>query len=256
VELSQAYNKENLTAAQKTEIKMAEATLRLAEKKYSDVLALVQESDVQAAAQYAARLVKLRADAYYGQHNWQEALSNYEQALKIDESQWQSMARRGSCSLMLGKDSDAISHLTKFIDWTATHQVDGELIHGFIIAAHNNRGNAFFAQGQYDKAQQDYAAAIDKMRQHPQQFVSKQYEIATVYANRAHTYYQMGKIDKGDEDIKEVDRLMGASKAQVQGRPEVEELVAWMETLKQKPQVVPGHSQPKHPRGCFNCHPG
>jgi tetratricopeptide (TPR) repeat protein len=96
-------------------LRLAEATVANAERRYGDTLELVTEKDVtkadasaQAGIDQAVKAHQVRADAFYGLHNWEQALAHYERILQYRPDSWSAALNVGDCLFFLGNLSDAL----------------------------------------------------------------------------------------------------------------------------------------------------
>lgn len=152
------------------------ATLANAEHRFPDALRIIPEADEQptamagadAAASLLFRLLQVRADAFFGMKQWDNALSGYRRMLELRPTSLIAPARMAECLHRLGRDAEARD------------------LRGRLAANYNNEGTEFFAQGKFVVALEQYDKAVRLQRSlgTNEASLSLKEEMAIVLVNR------------------------------------------------------------------------
>lgn len=126
-----------------------------------------------------------RANEFAKQRNYEEAIENYTEGLKLDPKFVAAYNNRGNAYGDKGEYDKAIEDYNKAIE------LDQKL-----ATAYNNRGCVYDDKKEYDKAIEDYNKAIE---------LDPKYAIA--YNNRGNAYGDKGEYDKAIEDYTKAIKL-------------------------------------------------
>ena len=161
---------------------------------------------------------RLKGNVYWAAGDLDTALAHYDKAIELDMhgidvnyGDAEAYASRGLIHYYKGAHDYAISDFKRAIDILPTQAVHDreektfeseearlrseEYISHFsarIAAVHNNRGNAYRAVGEFDRAIEDYGAAI---RLRP--------EVSVYHSNRGGTYVFRGEFSEAMPDLRE-----------------------------------------------------
>jgi len=126
-----------------------------------------------------------RGNTYYKKGEYEQALSDYNQVLNIDPNYAKVYTNRGNVYKDKKEYNQAISDYNQALE-----------INPSDVKAYNNRGLAYYENGEYDKAISDYNQAL---RINP--------DYADVYYHRGNIYYQKGEYDKAISDYNQALRI-------------------------------------------------
>ena len=123
---------------------------------------------------------------HQGNGEYQKATESYTEAILIDPENWNVYGNRAISYIALGEYQKALK------DFTEVTRLNPKL-----PAAYGGRAFIYSQLGEHQKAIQEYTEAI---RIDDPENVG--FEIAGAYANRGHSYRELGQIDKADADLK------------------------------------------------------
>ena len=126
-----------------------------------------------------------RGLAYFHQGNFQQAIADYDAALKVTPGYTFPLNNRCLVYHEMGQYDRAIADCTQAI------RLDPRYVY-----AYNNRGRSYHAKGDYDRAIADYDQAIR---------LDPRYALA--YNNRAFSYHEKGNYDQAIADCNEAIRI-------------------------------------------------
>ena len=99
-----------LSEPERLELRLSQATLANAERRFTEALALITDQDEvetrsgsKAQRPRLVRILQLRGDSFYGLREWQKALDRYREALTLKPNRSATMARIAECQRALGK---------------------------------------------------------------------------------------------------------------------------------------------------------
>lgn len=99
-----------LSKVEQLELRLSQATLANAERRFADALALITDQDEKEARSGAnaqrgrlARILQARGDSFYGRREWQNALDRYREVLTLKPNHLATKARVAECQQALGK---------------------------------------------------------------------------------------------------------------------------------------------------------
>jgi len=139
-----------------------------------------------------------QGDAYFEQHQWDEAVAEYSEAIKLDPELARAYSKRGWTYTMLGKLDLALADLDKAI----------ELDPG-LVEAYSHRAAVHHSQGQWDLAIADLNKAIELDP-----------GLAAAYSNRGWTYASKGEPDRALTDLnKAIDQIKKEGKIRAMNTP-------------------------------------
>jgi tetratricopeptide (TPR) repeat protein len=123
------YSPGNLPQAESLELRLNKATMANAEGRYADALAVlpdVEEKEKGAgAAGRTSRwtdMLEVRGDAFYGLHQWQNALDRYQQLLMQQPNRLAVLERVAACQYATGKREEAVKWQEKAIELAPTQK--------------------------------------------------------------------------------------------------------------------------------------
>jgi tetratricopeptide (TPR) repeat protein len=143
------YGTRSLSEFQKLELQLSRATLANAQNRYVDALAAVREEDekklivTRAHADQSIRVLQVRGEAFYGLHQWEQALERYRQIQNRRPERISAMTRAADCEYELGRLEQALSKYNE------------------LARIHNNRANALLIRGKADAALAHYDKAVE-----------------------------------------------------------------------------------------------
>jgi tetratricopeptide (TPR) repeat protein len=112
----EAGNIKMLKKTQSLELQLAHASLAVAERRYTDALSSLTESDEQFASAAAERdpdrfesVLRIRADAFFGLANWTEAASRYLRIEALNPARLSVKSRRADCYWASGNTTSAFT---------------------------------------------------------------------------------------------------------------------------------------------------
>ena len=132
-----------------------------------------------------AEFYNSRGIAYGEKGQYDEAISDYNKALEINQSYAEAYRNRGNAYFYKRQYDQAISDYNKALE-----------INPKYAKAYNNRGVIYRLKGQYDQAISDYDKALE---------IDAGY--ADAYNNRGVAYYFKGEYEKSWEDVKKAQNL-------------------------------------------------
>lgn len=189
---------------------------------YSQVITLCQQargaSGDEIIQDYTARLLSWahnrRGEARAREGHEQEALADFEAAIRYDSTRWRAVHNRGVSLAMAGQYERAITDFSHTItlrpryanayfnrgemhyqmedfeasieDYSQAIQLDGQ-----DIAAWNGRGHARFRLGRFEPALEDFNRALQLDPRH-----------AAALANRADVHYELGRFAEAVRDLR------------------------------------------------------
>jgi tetratricopeptide (TPR) repeat protein len=127
-----------------------------------------------------------RGDANKNQGNWDQAIDDYNEAIKIDPNSELAYNNRGLANYYKGSYDRAIADFNEALRLKSDY-----------AEAYNNRGRAYYAKNDYDKAFADYTQAITLNSQFP-----------FAYNNRAYVYLARKDYDSAFADVHSAMKLM------------------------------------------------
>lgn len=144
------------------------------------------------------------------EHKNEEAIYDYDQAIKIDPQEFQFYLERGGVLLDSGKNDGAIADFTKALELTgypkAVTYIHSK--HSFLAPQYANntycsRGDAYFRKKDYSRAILDFTEMIkqepEEMKREPP--VGYEGYVGEAYHLRAKAYNLLGQYDKAIEDF-------------------------------------------------------
>jgi tetratricopeptide (TPR) repeat protein len=121
-----------------------------------------------------------RGDAYANAENWEEAITQYDQAILINPDFAEAYNNRGYSYYWKGDATQAIADYNRAIELRPNYAF-----------AYNNRGAAYMASGHPDQAILDFDQAIRLQPDFPQ-----------AYTNRGNAYLRNGRLDLAFADFR------------------------------------------------------
>lgn len=109
------YVPNKLPRPEHLELRLSRATLANAEQRYNDALADVTAEDEQTRAD-TVRVLRVRADAFYGLRQWNEALDRYQRFQGLRPDRPVVLARIAACHFALGNAAEAAKHQEKAVE--------------------------------------------------------------------------------------------------------------------------------------------
>lgn len=175
-EFEAEFGAEGLSEADDLRIRLSKATVANAKARYGETLGLVTEKDARAERRATetqrealeeqidreVQVNQVRGGAFYGLHEWKEALDCYERILELRSERW---ATRNDLALTLwslGRLPEALAHHNAMVDHyrrLVEQEERGELAND-LARSLSNRGLAFALQGEFDEAANDLARAV------------------------------------------------------------------------------------------------
>ncbi len=104
------------------------------------------------ACQYLARAYSNRSHAYFDQQNFGRALSDAQQAVRLDPKLVEAHINLANAQFKRGDRTAALQSYTQALQMSTSNQLKAGI--------YNNRGNIYFAQGDIQRAIQDYNEAL------------------------------------------------------------------------------------------------
>ena len=153
---------ESLSEEDAFDVRLARATLANARQSYSESLQTVTAKDEQAHTDRLIEVLQVRGDAFYGLHEWEEALARYERILAHRPDRWGTRNDLAICFVALGRLREALRHFDAAVEHFADLvNVQGRTeLANDLAMAHNNRGTARSDLGRLDEAIEDFDKAI------------------------------------------------------------------------------------------------
>ncbi len=144
------------------------------------------------------------------EHKNEEAISDYDQAIKIDPQEFQFYLERGGVLLDSEKNDAAIADFTKALELTgypkAVTYLDSK--HSFLTPQYADntycsRGDAYFKKKDYSRAILDFTEMIKQEPKEMKREPPKGYDgcVGEAYHLRAKAYNLLGQYDKAIEDF-------------------------------------------------------
>ena len=115
----------------------------------------------------------------------QQALEDFEAAVRYDSTRWRALHNRGVSYALIGRLEEAVADFTRTIELNPRH-----------ANAYFNRGELRYKNGQFDKALKDYGRAVQLTP-----------DDSAAYNSRGHTYYHLHKYPEAVRDFTEALRL-------------------------------------------------
>ena len=135
------YSQARLSEVERFELRLTETTLANAEGRFADALGMITDKDQNATGSTSeaqtnrlVRVLDIRADSFYGLHQWQNALDHYRQLLILQPNQLVALSRVAECEYAIGKTNEALSTCAE------------------LARSHKHRANALRIQGKADAA--------------------------------------------------------------------------------------------------------
>ena len=113
-------------------------------------------------------------DARAGRQLDNQAMVDFDAAIKLDPKRWKSYHHRGVCYALSGKFAEALNDFTRTIELRPEYE-----------SAWFNRGEIYYEMGEFAKAVADYDEAI---RRQPND--------AGFYTSRGHAYFQLRRFEQ------------------------------------------------------------
>lgn len=135
------YNARELPKTEDLEIRLSRATLANGEQRFSDALVMVTEQDEKAQTARRFRILQVRADAFYGLREWQNALDRFREMLALQPNRLATLARIGACEYALGRRSEAMATYAE------------------LVKRHKQRADELSGEGKSDDAKAHYEKA-------------------------------------------------------------------------------------------------
>ena len=99
-----------LSVIEHLDLRLSQATLANAERRFTDALALVTDQDEKTARSASdaqsprlVRILQVRGDSFYGRRDWQNALDRYREVLTLKPNHAGTKTRVAECQRALGK---------------------------------------------------------------------------------------------------------------------------------------------------------
>lgn len=184
------YRSTKLTPDEKLELRLHQATVAYAEKRFPEILTLVPEVGQDSASLQTAeqtnrflRATHIRGDAFFYRHEWQSALAHYQKVLPLQSNHIALLARMTICQRALGNTNET-KQLSKALVESLTQRGHALMLHGKsdiallnydqagqvlmlsgalpaeVAANQIHCGNASFLRGQADAAIEHYEQAL------------------------------------------------------------------------------------------------
>jgi tetratricopeptide (TPR) repeat protein len=155
-----------LSAADDRRIRLAEGTAANAEGLFQEALILVSEEDVaranvsaEAQIDQAVRANRVRADAFYGLHQWEKSLAYYDAMMKLNPKDSSAARGVGNCLCFLGRPSEALVRydglIARLEEQASREELSNDLADSLV-----GRGAARYGLGRRAEAIEDYDNAI------------------------------------------------------------------------------------------------
>jgi tetratricopeptide (TPR) repeat protein len=149
-------------------IRHAKALIATAQRRYNEALTIVTDEDEEVADDQAIKVKLVRADAFFGLHNWREALIRYERILKLRPDRlehpdiFSASMGGGTCLTFLGRPADALLLFNPIIGLYSrlVEQEGRKELSDSLAMALTSRGIAFYSLGKVKDAVEDYGRAI------------------------------------------------------------------------------------------------
>jgi tetratricopeptide (TPR) repeat protein len=135
---------------------------------------------------------RYRANAYANKGDYDRAIADYTEAIKLDPKDSLAYLYRGNLYLIKGDYDRTIA------DYTQAIRLDPN-----ISLAYNNRGGAYANKGDYDRAIADFTQAIELNPNSGLAYYSR----GSAYHNRGATYSDKGDYDRAIADYTQAIRL-------------------------------------------------
>ena len=133
------YGQEEIVPAENSALRLGQATLASAERRYHDALqALTPLNETNLEQTLRAQFLNLRADAFYGAQQWAEASPIYLRLLESNPNSLRSQARLAHCAESLGDTTQALDHYSS------------------LAGRYSSLGHELMLQGQYRAAIPNY----------------------------------------------------------------------------------------------------
>lgn len=121
-----------------------------------------------------------RGDAYAGRQKWEQAIAEYDQAIRLKPDYAEAYNNRGYAYYWKGPSTQAIADLSKALELRPDYPY-----------AYNTRGAAYMASGHPEQAIPDFNRAIELQPEFPQ-----------AYTNRGNAYLRTGRLDLALADFR------------------------------------------------------
>jgi tetratricopeptide (TPR) repeat protein len=141
------YTARKLSPIENLELRIAQATVANAERRFGDALAtLTSEDEKGLNSSLLPRVLRVRGDAFYGRQEWKEAFERYQRLLALQPNHLLGLARVAGCQSALGKTNEA---LASYRD---------------LVAKYKKRADTLQVQGKQDAASRYLAKAAEIQR--------------------------------------------------------------------------------------------
>jgi len=127
-----------------------------------------------------ASAYRQRGDACYERGEYNRALADYDEAIRIRPDWGAAHNQRGRAYLAIGNWQQAIA------DYGSSIELDAKFAYLYFC----NRGSAHYISGDFDKAIEDFTAAIDKKP-----------DYTRAYRYRSRAYAKIGMHDRANDDL-------------------------------------------------------
>ena len=209
-------------------IRNTEAAIANANHDHVKALNLVTEDDERQKTADLVKALETRATAFYGLHEWRDALDRYRRILSLRPDRIYVKAGVADCYGNLGRLNEAFSMYNEIVGhFSRPVEEEGIELEDDLAWSHDNRGTILGQQGKLDAAIQDHQKAIEIYTRLVQQEGRSELEddLALSHDGRGTALGQQGKLDAAIRDFEKAIEIY-TRLVQREGRSELEDDLA------------------------------